>query len=115
MMWAYSIACGKLLLCADDGTASLSLVKSSFATNHCLTLGGSTTGLAADLGYGVPVVHDVCIFALFLIVGIDFWWYKVSLISQQVEWRVLKVDFPPEVGLDSEVENGDVSGAIRVN
>ena len=60
-MRAYSISCGVLLLCADDGTASLGLVKSSFSTNHGLTLGGSTTGLAADLSYGVPVVHDVCI------------------------------------------------------
>ena len=58
-MRAYSIACGILLLCADDGTASLSLVKSAFATNHCLALGGSTTGFAADLGYRVPVVHVV--------------------------------------------------------
>ena len=57
-MGTYSIACGKFLLRTDDGTASLSLIKSSFATNHCLTLGGSTTGLTANLGYGVPVVHD---------------------------------------------------------
>ena len=63
-MRAYSIACGKLLLGANDGTASLSLIQSSFATNHSLTLGGSTTGLAADLGYGVPVVHDVCLLGM---------------------------------------------------
>ena len=97
-MWAYSVACGKFLLCTDDGTASLSLVKGSFTTNHCLTLGGSTTGLAADLGHGVPVVHDVCILGLFSIVGIDFWWCKVPLITQQAEWWFFKADFPLVVG-----------------
>ena len=56
---AYSVACGELLLCADDGTASLRLVQGALAADHGLTLRSSATGLAANLGNGIPVVHDV--------------------------------------------------------
>ena len=52
----YGIACGELLLGADDGSATLGLVEGSFASDNGLALRGASAGLAADLGYRVPIV-----------------------------------------------------------
>ena len=52
----YSVACGELLLSADDSSATLGLVERSFASDNGLALRGTSAGLAADLGYGVPIV-----------------------------------------------------------
>ena len=52
----YGVASGKLLLGADDGSATLGLVNGSFASDNGLALRGTSAGLAADLGYGVPIV-----------------------------------------------------------
>lgn len=57
---AYGVAGGILLFCADDGTTSLGLVEGAFAADYSLALRGTTSGFAADLGDGIPVVHDVC-------------------------------------------------------
>ena len=52
----YGVACGELLLGADDSSTSLSLVDCSFASDNGLALRGTSAGLAADLGYRVPIV-----------------------------------------------------------
>ena len=37
---SYCVSCGELLLCADDSTATLGSVESSFSSNDGLTLTG---------------------------------------------------------------------------
>lgn len=52
----YGVACGKFLLGADDGSATLSLVDCSLSSDDGLTLRGASAGLAPNLGYGIPIV-----------------------------------------------------------
>lgn len=48
---------GVLLVSAEDGTAALSGVEGTLALDGGLAVGTRATGLAADLGDGVPVAH----------------------------------------------------------
>lgn len=52
----YRVSCGELLLGADDSSGTLSLVECSFSSDNGFTLRRASTGLASDLGNGVPVV-----------------------------------------------------------
>ena len=56
----YRIASAELLLCADDGSASLGCVERGFASDNRLFRSAAPAGLAADFRDGVPVIHCVC-------------------------------------------------------
>lgn len=56
-MKTYSIASSELLLSANDGTAALGGVEGALPLDDSLSRGGSATGLGADLGDVVPVIH----------------------------------------------------------
>lgn len=56
-METYRVASTKLLLCGDDGTASLSSVESTLAFYDCLLLSAAPAGLAANFRDGIPVIH----------------------------------------------------------
>lgn len=55
----YRVSCGELLFRADDCTASLGGVEGGFASDDGLFLRCSAGDFAANLGDGIPVVHDV--------------------------------------------------------
>lgn len=55
----YGVASSEFFLGGYDGSGSLSLVQSTFATDHGLAGGGPTAGLATDLSYGIPVVRHI--------------------------------------------------------
>jgi len=48
---------GVLLVGGNDGAATLSCVESALSLDGGLAVGTRATGLAADLGDGVPVAH----------------------------------------------------------
>ena len=52
----YSVACGKFLFGANDGSATLGLVNCSLSSDDGFALRGASAGLAPDFGYGVPIV-----------------------------------------------------------
>ncbi len=54
--WTYRVACGELLLGADDGSATLCLVDCSLSSDDGLALRGASAGLAPNLGDGIPIV-----------------------------------------------------------
>jgi hypothetical protein len=52
----YCISCGEFLLCADDGSCSLSSVQGSLSSDDGLMLGGASGNFAPNFGNGIPVV-----------------------------------------------------------
>lgn len=56
-MEAYGIGGTEFLLRGNDPAGALGGVECGLALHDGLALGGAATGLAADLGNGVPVIH----------------------------------------------------------
>lgn len=56
----YGVASSEFLLCGYDGSSPLGLIQSSFATDDSFAGGGPSTGLATDLGHGIPVLRHIC-------------------------------------------------------
>lgn len=56
-METYGVTGSELLFCGDDCSAALGGVEGSLSTDNGLTLAGTTSGLATDLGNGIPIVR----------------------------------------------------------
>jgi hypothetical protein len=54
----YRVSSTELLLCADDGSASLCGVESRFASDDRLSRCSAPAGLSSNFRDGVPVIHD---------------------------------------------------------
>jgi hypothetical protein len=54
----YRVSSTELLLCADDGSASLCGVESRFASDNRLSRCSAPAGLGSNFRDGVPVIHD---------------------------------------------------------
>jgi hypothetical protein len=53
----YRVSSAELLLCADDGSASLGGVECGFASDDCLPCCSAPAGLGSNFRDGVPVIH----------------------------------------------------------
>lgn len=56
----YRVSSTKLLLCTDDGTASLGSIESSLPTDDGLARSTASAGLASNLGDGIPIFRHIC-------------------------------------------------------
>jgi hypothetical protein len=53
----YRVSCCELLLGANDASAALSGIQSGLSSNNSLSGNTTSTGLAANLSNGIPIVH----------------------------------------------------------
>jgi hypothetical protein len=60
----YRVSSTELLLCADDGSASLCGVESRFASYDRLSRCSAPAGLGSNFCDGVPVIHDYGVYVL---------------------------------------------------
>jgi hypothetical protein len=54
----YRVSSTELLLCADDGSASLCGVESRLASDDRLSRCSAPAGLGSNFRDGIPVIHD---------------------------------------------------------